>query len=71
MIQPEIPTLELKEPARCQEVLGMLGSMHLRCNTEAAMLIFHPKDNKVYPMCLGCGTHNRDNREGIQVAVLT
>lgn len=70
MEQPEIPTLKLAVPSPCMEVHGMLGSMYLRCMAPSTMLIFHEKDNRVYPMCEECGTHNRDNRGGLQMAVL-
>lgn len=54
----------------CEETQGMIGSLYLRCGLASTMLIFHEKDSKVYPMCEACGTHNRDNRGGIQVAAL-
>lgn len=49
---------------RCQETVGMVGSVYLRCNAPAAMRVQHRgRTEGPYDMCLECGAHNVSNRD--------
>jgi hypothetical protein len=52
----------------CQEASMFSKETYIPCGQPAIAIIWHNKDKRAYPMCLGCADHNVKNRRGIELA---
>lgn len=48
----------------CQEASIHSVSRYIACGAPAEALVWHEKDQRVYPMCKACAYHNVQNRGG-------
>lgn len=48
----------------CQEASIHSVSKYIACGAPAEALVWHEKDQRVYPMCKACAFHNVHNRGG-------
>lgn len=52
----------------CTEAGIFSRDTYIPCGQPAAVVVWHDKDQRAYPMCLGCGDHNVRNRGGRLIA---
>ena len=49
---------------KCEEASILSKTDYIPCGHQAVALVWHSRDRRVYLMCLGCASHNIQNRGG-------